>query len=256
MNSGLQFGPRFSLSPACVQYCQCAQLSTDTQITDSSGNANHIDKGPDQTWDAVAGTYGVWATAGRARTYAHTDQTRTWAVSRSWWDGFKSTAREALLLFWRGEFTLPASSLSLIRLGVSSNLPGFQLRVGAGGNIDAFVRTSPETLVATSATTGALAGTVSETVALLLDGANQRIDVWINGDIQAGQTAALPLDGNVIQETTPSAGYFGNTNGSLAASIQEFHSYVIKDVPSNIDDLVTSLHWRKYLPLQSSEVIR
>jgi len=244
----------YQISPACTHFLHCAQGATDTQITDRSGKGNHVDKGTGQTWDNVTGTYGVWGTQGRARIYEHTDATRCWIAQKSWWEGFKSTQGHALLLFWRAEFTRPGGTRSLLRLGVSSSLPGINLRMGSNGTLDVLVRTSAASLLDTASTTQAIAGSGSESCAVLVDGSANRVDIWVNGVQQTSQTDTLPTDGDVIQSTTPASGFFGNTDGSIALSMQEFHSYVITRVPSDIDALVSSLHSRLYTPLQAHEV--
>jgi hypothetical protein len=126
--------------------------------------------------------------------------------------------------------------------------------MASSGIVDVLIRTSSASLLDTDSTTNTIAGSGSETVALLIDGSAARVDFWVNGVKQSGQTAVLPMDGDVIQSATPAAGWFGNTDGSIASSIQEFHSYVITQVPSNIDALVASLHSRLYMPLQAHEV--
>jgi hypothetical protein len=248
---GIRVNNTYQLSPACVQFMHCAQGATDTQITDRSSYGNNIDKGSGQTWDNVTGTYGVWGTQGRARTYGHSNETRTWLTAKSWFDRYTS-ADHSILFFARGEFTRPGSTLMLYRLGVSSNLAGLQIRMNAGGTLDGFVRDGDNILLSLADTTAAVADGTNDSWALLLNGATKEAAFWVSGVKQTAET--LP-SGKIIASNTPASGFFGNTDGSVAASYQEWHTYVMQQTPDNIDDLVSSLHYRRYTPLQAHEVI-
>jgi len=250
MNS-LKLGPStYNISPACVQYMHCAQGATDTQITDRSGYGNHIDKGSGQTWDNVTGTYGVWGTQGRARTYGHTNQERTWLTAKSWFSRYINSDC-SILFFGRGEFTRPGGTLMLYRLGVSSNLAGVQIRMNPAGTLDGFVRDGNNALLSLADTTAAVANGTNDSWAFLLNGVTKQAAFWVSGVKQTGET--MP-SGEIIASNTPTSGFFGNTDGSVAAAYQEFHTYVIQRTPDNIDDLVSFLHFRKYCPLQAHEV--
>jgi hypothetical protein len=124
--------------------------------------------------------------------------------------------------------------------------------MNAAGTLDGFVRDDSNTLLSFADTTAAVANGTNDSWALLLNGATKEASFWVSGVKQTAET--LP-SGKIIASNTPSSGFFGNTDGSVAASYQEWHTYVIQQTPDNIDDLVSSLHYRRYTPLQAHEVV-
>jgi len=251
--NGIKLGPNnWAPSPALVQWI-APSLTAGDAIPDRIGGFN-LGKGPSQSADTVTGTYGVWGTTHRFRAYAHTNGDRAPTYSPAAAQSRYVDANTSLLMFVRGEFTLPGSATVFWRCGGGTVGPGWKFRLGASGVQQYYVTTneSAPTEVLALQTTLAAAGGVSESFACLFDGRNKVCKAAVNGVVNPAN-GTLP-EGRIITAATTQLG-FGDSGGAVGAAYQELQLYVITgELPANIDDLLTSLHFRPYVPLSATEL--
>lgn len=248
---GIQLGQNnWTPSPALVQWI-APSLTTGDEIPDRMGGPNPPIKGSAQSGDTTTGTYGVWGTTHRFRAYAHTDATRAPVYYPNALQGRYSSAAHSILMLFRGEFTIPGSATVFWRCGGVSN-PGIRLRLGSSGIQQCYVTTDEVADTLALQTTLAMAGTASESFAVLFDGTNKTVRAAVNGVLNS--TAGTLPAGQIITSSTGILG-FGDTGGAVGAAYQEMQAYAITGaLPANIDALLASLHSRPYVPLSAAEL--
>lgn len=250
---GIRLGVNnYAYSPALVGYYGCAQPNNSQRLDDRSRFAAHAAKGTGQTYDAVTGTYGIWGTNFRARSYAHTDATRAPTLPATGVLARYESASDSAIFAIRGEFTRPGSSTPFLRLG-SSTVPGVRWNIGGTGTVQWWVYTAEGGVdVQLTNSSIQLAGSGSETIVAVFDGVAKTARMWLNG-VEVATIDTLPA-GRLFTSATFAGVIGGSSNGSIALSVQELQIYVSNSLPASIYSRASDWHARPYRPFSSVEL--
>lgn len=221
------------------------QTNTDTQVTDRSGNANHLTKTAGATWDNNAST-GVWETAN----YFSSQESATayWTeMLNAAFAAWNYSAGDSLLLAWRGILTTPAATSRFLgntgsssigfcaRVYQTTGLVDFQLCHGATPTVI--------TLPAAGGTATAWAsGSPTEAhYAIAIDGSLKKIYAFKDGTVDANVNGLIIGDGSTAYDFRAPANNFrfggAAASAGVSASFRDFH--IIRKAAAGFADLTT-----------------
>lgn len=249
MGKSLRIGQVRRETPASgyIAWYPGMQKNTDTEVTDRSGNANHLTKSASATWNNNA-TTGIWETANyfSSQESATAYWTELLNAAFAAWD---YSAGDSLLLAWRGLITTPAGTSRFLgntgtasiglcaRAYVTTGLADFQLVYGAGPTVI--------TLPAAGGTATAWgAGSPSEAhYAIAIDGALKKFYAFKDGVVDANVDGLTIGDGVTAYDfRAPSSNFkFGGaaSTAGISASFRDFH--VIRKAEAGFKDLTTAV---------------
>jgi len=206
------------------------QTNTDTQVTDRSGNANHLSKTAGATWDNNAST-GIWETAN----YFSSQESATayWTeLANATFAAWDYSAGDSLLLAWRGLVTTPASTSRFLGNTVGSTI-GFCARVYTSHVCDFQLAYGATPTVLTfpaaggTATVWSAASPSEAHYVIAIDANTKKFYAFKNGVVDANVNGLTIGDGVTAYDFRAPSNPFrfggaGSTAG-VSASFRDFH---------------------------------
>lgn len=229
-NSVIYGASRLETPANYIAWLPGMQTNTDTEVTDRSGNGNHLSKTASATWNNNAST-GIW----EVPNYFSSQESATayWTeLANAAFGAWDYAAGDSLLLAWRGLITTPAgtsrflgntvgSTVGMCARIYTSHLADFQLAYGATPTVLTFPAAG-----GTAAVWGAASPSEAH-YAIAIDAGTKRFYAFKDGVVDSNVNGLVIGDGATAYDfRAPSNPFrFGgaaNTAG-ISASFRDFH---------------------------------
>lgn len=230
-NSVIYGASRLETPASYIAWLPGMQTNTDTEVTDRSGNGNHLSKTASATWNNNAST-GIWETAN----YFSSQESATayWTeLANAAFASWDYSAGDSLLLAWRGLITTPAGTSRFLgntagstigfcaRVYVTTGLVDFQFCHGAGPTV---VTLPPSGGTATAWASGS---PTEAHFAIAVDASTKKLYAFKDGVVDANVNGLSIGDGETAYDFRAPSNPFrfggaGSTAG-VSASFRDFH---------------------------------
>ncbi len=250
---------RLNYAAGTIGHWTCLDGNSGTQVTDSSGQGNHLDKGAGLLW-TTDGTIGVWDTDYRARTRYNTGDTDDFRLilANAAFSEWNTANGDSLVIAFRAAIATPAAQVPIFGNSYMTTA-GLRLRCTAAQKlvVSAYEGPGGPSAVSTDVSAAAIGGGTERYHMIGIDGIAGTVTYWQNGARDTTiDDVALFTPGASLVAPTLSFGVGGAMESptNVGSCLIDFAEINIvrragRGLPSNIDTIAEAMYRHRYLPI-------